>query len=403
MAWGWNKQTNDNSKKSGIDIIKGWNNQPVEIVRSPGGSQSFVDYRDGLISQDVSPWPPPELAQKLFASEQVKHFSTEDEPKLTHNLGYYCDLQSINSEDALTWNVFGLLNHTIPSSRDLFSHNLIASLGFESRSIQQSHIWVWRRLPHPDTIGGNGPELDFAIQTPETVILGECKWHGALSKGQGIAKNLDQIEIRQRFCERVGRGIFPEAHRFIVLGVTIEGDLVEESVTHSSGIEYRTMNSTWQDIIDLAGHPYSEELGRLLKWKIKHGGAGRSLHQLSGRLGIKPSTTITFLNDPPGWVSQFDMPDGVRTIDNHIDHSDSVIMFAANLQMLTQSLGKAESLFRQGGQIWIAWPLRSGSLRSDIGKNDVIDAAHKIGLVNVKNTRLDHRWTAIKFFRRKCT
>jgi len=44
-------------------------------------------------------------------------------------LGYYCDLQSLNSEDALTWSVFGPLIHGPAPRRLEFVRSLFTELG----------------------------------------------------------------------------------------------------------------------------------------------------------------------------------------------------------------------------------------------------------------------------------
>ena len=63
-------------------------------------------------------WPPAPIVQKLIKSNHTPH---EHDSLLTHHLGYYCDLQSINSEDALTWNYFGPLMYAQPHERVQFA------------------------------------------------------------------------------------------------------------------------------------------------------------------------------------------------------------------------------------------------------------------------------------------
>lgn len=52
-------------------------------------------------------WPPPEIVQKLNKSNHKLAFMGKifADPKFT--LGFNSDLQSIHSEDAITWSVFG--------------------------------------------------------------------------------------------------------------------------------------------------------------------------------------------------------------------------------------------------------------------------------------------------------
>lgn len=85
-----------------------WNGQPVRSFRSKGGVLALADPFSGVVRGDVRPWPPAELIQKAYKSEHGSAFGHE--PSLVEWSGrYYCDLQSLHCEDALTWSVFGTL------------------------------------------------------------------------------------------------------------------------------------------------------------------------------------------------------------------------------------------------------------------------------------------------------
>jgi hypothetical protein len=62
---------------------------------------------DNLIRTGCQPWLAPEIVQKLYQSRQVRAFTGEDLKRCRSGIGFYCDLQSINSEDSITWSVFG--------------------------------------------------------------------------------------------------------------------------------------------------------------------------------------------------------------------------------------------------------------------------------------------------------
>ncbi|MEI9477028.1 MAG: hypothetical protein WCO26_10685 [Deltaproteobacteria bacterium] len=87
--------------------MKNWNNREIEVARSEGGVLAVLNPFDNLISTGTAPWPPAEVLQKLYLSQHVKAFTGADLEKAKRSLGYYCDLQSIHSEDAITWSVFG--------------------------------------------------------------------------------------------------------------------------------------------------------------------------------------------------------------------------------------------------------------------------------------------------------
>jgi hypothetical protein len=89
--------------------MKDWNHNEIAIARSKGGVIVTAHPYANLIRPDCVSWPLPEITQKLYQSEQIRAFTGTDEQVCTSGLGYYCNLQSIHSEDAIKWSVFGAL------------------------------------------------------------------------------------------------------------------------------------------------------------------------------------------------------------------------------------------------------------------------------------------------------
>lgn len=85
--------------------------------------------------------------------------------------GFYSDLQSMHSEDAITWSVFGPVAYADPSTRKLFVEDLFRQIG-PNETVGHANVWLWRRLPHPDKPVSGGPEIDFGAQT-ESVSSGK--------------------------------------------------------------------------------------------------------------------------------------------------------------------------------------------------------------------------------------
>ena len=68
-------------------------------------------------------------------------------------LGHYSDLQSLNSEDAVTWSVIGPLAYRTDWKQH-FADRLLGLLGLpKSKSVA---IWLWRRIPHPEKPASTG-------------------------------------------------------------------------------------------------------------------------------------------------------------------------------------------------------------------------------------------------------
>ena len=155
---------------------------------------------------------------------------------MTSQLGYYTDLQSVHSEDAITWNVFGPVAHAGPDVRSAFFRELLSLMGMVDES-GPVEICLWRRIPHPDTLVPGGPELDFLIQTADTVIFGEAKWRSSVGSGQGVNRDKDQITLRREFLEKFGSKVFKGVTRFVILGASWEDPVLEDSDSEIPGAE----------------------------------------------------------------------------------------------------------------------------------------------------------------------
>ena len=241
---------------------KNWNNQEVEILESKGGTIALANPFDNLISTNVKPWPLSEIIQKLHRSRHENAFTEKEKENLKN--GYYSDLQSINSEDAITWNVFGTVAHSSGIVRNQYISDLLITIGCKRQNILNSEIALWRRIPHPDTLVSGGPEIDFTIFTEKTLILGEAKWNSSIGALQGKNKDKTQIDLRIEFLQKYAPILYPTTEELIVLVVGLKDDLVK----NNSYGEVKCLGTTWEAVCGIASHPNYEEIIRYFKWKI---------------------------------------------------------------------------------------------------------------------------------------
>src|SRR5688500_14738550 len=103
-------------------------------------------------------------------------------------LGFYSDLQSIHSEDAITWSVFGPVIYGGKTVREPCVTDLLKMIRVPGKA-GNAHIWLWGRLPHPDTLVPGGPEIDFGVQTDDVFLLGEAKWRSSIGSAQGVNRD----------------------------------------------------------------------------------------------------------------------------------------------------------------------------------------------------------------------
>ena len=246
--------------------MKNWNQREVEIITSKGGVIALANPYDNLITTRVKPWPPSEIVQKLYKSRQIRAFAEDQKEILNKFNGYYSDLQSIHSEDAITWSVFGTVAHSPSEMQNKFVSDIFQVIGIKSELIKNSEIFLWRRIPHPDNLVSGGPEIDFGILTQDTLLLGEAKWKSSVSSAQGKNKDKDQIQLRIEFLQKYAPKLYPEVKQFVVLGVGLKNDVTENYSDQS----VKCIGITWGDICSLESHPNHDELLRYLAWKIEY-------------------------------------------------------------------------------------------------------------------------------------
>ncbi len=246
--------------------MEDWNGKIVESAKSKGGVTVVAHPFDNLISTDCNPWPPSEVAQKLYKSRQVRAFQDEQLSICTSGLGYYCDLQSLHSEDAITWSVFGTAARSSLINRKRWISELFKLLNIPDASPENAEIVLWRRIPHPDTLVSGGPEIDFGIFTDNTLVLGEAKWQSGVGATQGEKKDKDQIQLRGEFLKKYGATLFPSLTVQVVVGVSLFNNVFINTVPN--GVSFRT--TTWKDICAVQSHPNFEEVQRYYDWKLKH-------------------------------------------------------------------------------------------------------------------------------------
>lgn len=250
----------------GPDMMKDWNQIEIACAQSKGGVTVTAHPFDNLLRTGCTPWPPPEIIQKLYKSRQIRAFVGEEEKTCTSGLGYYCDLQSLHSEDAITWSVFGTAARAPQSDLKVWLTDVFRILDLPRVQTDDPEVFLWRRIPHPDTLVPGGPEIDVGIFTANAVILCEAKWLSDVGVAQGKMRDKDQIQLRGEFLKKHGACLFPNRSEFVVVGVGLFADAFRNTVPE--GIDYRV--TTWEHICLLSSHPHAEELGRYFEWKKAH-------------------------------------------------------------------------------------------------------------------------------------
>jgi hypothetical protein len=260
--------------------MKDWNGGEVQAALSKRGVVLLADFSDNLLRDPDAPWPPPAIVQKLYESRQGSRFEEGVSKMVSRRLGFYSDLQSINSEDAITWSYFGLLAARPPHERATFLNWLLGQIDLEEIAHSTyCTIDLWRRVPHPERVTTpGGPELDVVLDGDRAVVFVEAKWRSKEGVGQGIEGTKTQLQLRRDFLGKYGRVIYGD-RGFVVLGVVLDEPL--ETATPADALGIHTKAIRWSDLAEYPDHPRAAEFGRYYDWKLEHSTRrGKSLKPL---------------------------------------------------------------------------------------------------------------------------
>jgi hypothetical protein len=124
-------------------------------------------------------------------------------------------------------------------------------------------------------------------------------------------------------------------------------------------------------------------------------------HTLAQKMHIKPGWKGVVLNPPANIaITAFEFDDLVQIVtDDHIP-LDFVIVFVSSTDELRRHASHIISLLGPTTALWAAYPKKSGSLMSDISRDNGWDAFTEHDLLGVANIAFDQDWSLIRFKRR---
>jgi hypothetical protein len=265
-----------------VPQIEDWNGRSiaVENTKADGSGVWLVfDYSDNLIRTGIELWPPAAITQKLYRSDRTNQAPVEVQKAVKRKLGFYCDLQSLHSEDAITWSFFGPLARATSDARARFLNWLCDRLGLPWTNNRSCEVDLWRRVVHPKTLVSGGPELDFFLVGDQCLIVGEAKWFSTEGR-HGTGKEDTQMHYRRRFLTEFAPEIYGERGRALV-GVALDRGIESELPGPTPGVETKPLY--WADLCEYTDHPAGQEFSAYYDWKqeymaesYKRAGRGRS-------------------------------------------------------------------------------------------------------------------------------
>jgi hypothetical protein len=124
-------------------------------------------------------------------------------------------------------------------------------------------------------------------------------------------------------------------------------------------------------------------------------------HTLAQKMHIKPGWKGVVLNPPANIaITAFEFDDLVQIVADDHAPLDFVIVFVSSSDELRRHSPHIISLLGPTTALWAAYPKKSGSIISDVSRDNGWDAFTEHDLLGVANIALDQDWSLIRFRRR---
>lgn len=117
------------------------------------------------------------------------------------------------------------------------------------------------------------------------------------------------------------------------------------------------------------------------------------------KLLIKPGMKIGIINGPEGYREQLgELPSGAEVVERPAPASlEQLHLFVRSVADLNEQLPTALPLIKYDAHLWIAYPKKSGKIKTDISRDVGWDAVRQAGLEGVSLISLDETWSMMRF------
>lgn len=129
--------------------------------------------------------------------------------------------------------------------------------------------------------------------------------------------------------------------------------------------------------------------------------AGYSGTPLVRKLGLKRGMRVRILKPPEDYWQLLGVdPTSMELVElpKHGDQrADFTHLFADDSTALDEGFIRGRQGMSTDGMIWVSWPKKSSGVPSGIGRDNVMTAGKRVGLVDVKVCAVDDTWSGLKF------
>lgn len=116
------------------------------------------------------------------------------------------------------------------------------------------------------------------------------------------------------------------------------------------------------------------------------------MKSIADKLGCKPGKRAWVLNAPENLWKIIGLP--AERPDGDID---LLLGFAVDVAALGPLVDRMLPVYTRGGAFWVAYPKKSGSIRSDLSRDAGWDRLTREGMIPVTQIALDNDWSALRF------
>lgn len=123
--------------------------------------------------------------------------------------------------------------------------------------------------------------------------------------------------------------------------------------------------------------------------------AGYAGTPLAKKLGIREASIVALVGADPTFTIP-DLPPGAELRRSARGRSDVTVWFVKSAAELGSRIGEMAAR-AEGSALWICWPKKASSVRTDVTEHLVRAAGLSNGLVDFKIGAIDETWSGLRF------
>lgn len=118
---------------------------------------------------------------------------------------------------------------------------------------------------------------------------------------------------------------------------------------------------------------------------------------LQKKLGIKPGLRAVILNAPVDYDELVPQATPLTNVQDLADKFDWLQAFYTDRQALESEIVALKNSLTLSGQLWLCWPKKSSSLKTNLSDGGVREIGLSSGLVDIKVAAINETWSGLKF------